>query len=158
MIVNRLEQPKRHIKEALTLGNKTKGRKRHIIGDTLGLLLTVLVHSAGIQDPTGARHVSSKLQMKYIKLKKIWGDGRYGGKLIDWAKLMYDLQVEVVKRTELHKFVALPKRWVVERTFSWLLRYRRLVADYERLKQSAASMVYIAMTRLMLRRIALDLN
>ena len=96
--------------------------------------------------------------MKYIKLKKIWGDGRYGGKLIDWAKLMYDLQVEVVKITELHKFVALPKRWVVERTFSLLLRYRRLVADYERLKQSAASMVYIAMTRLMLRRIALDLN
>ena len=99
-----------------------------------------------------------KLQMKYSRVKKLWGDARYGGKLIDWSKLMYELEVEVVKRTEQHKFVVLPKRWVVERTFSWLLRYRRLVADYERLKQSAESMVYIAMTRLMLRRIALDLG
>ena len=138
------------------LGKKTKGRKRHIIVDTLGLLLTVLVHSAGIQDPTGARQVINKLRMKHIKLKKLWGDGRYVGKLIDWAKLTNDLEIEVVKRNKQHKFVVLPKRWVVERTFSWLLRNRRLRADYERLKQSAESMVYLAMTRLMLKRLALS--
>ena len=136
-------------------GKKIKGRKRHIIIDTLGLLLTVLVHSAGIQDPTGARQVIRKLKIKHIHLQKLWGDGRDVGKLIDWAKLTHDLEVEVVKRNEQHKFVVLPKRWVVERTFSWLMRNRRLVNDYERLKQSAESMIYIAMSRLMLKRLAL---
>jgi putative transposase len=140
------------------LGKKTKGRKRHLIVDTLGLLLTVLVHSAGIQDPTGARQVIRKLSLKHIKLKKLGGDGRYVGKLIDWAKVTHDLEVEVVKRNEQHKFVVLPKRWVVERTFSWLLRNRRLRADYERLKHSAESMIYLAMTRLMLKRLALAYN
>ena len=81
-----------------------------------------------------------KLKMKHIYLKKIFGDGRYRGKLIDRAKLTHDLEIEVVKRTEQHTFVVLPKRWV-ERTFSWLLRNRRLAIDYERLKQSAESMI-----------------
>jgi putative transposase len=140
------------------LGKKTKGRKRHIIVDTLGLLLTVLVHSAGIQDTVGAKQVVQKLVLKHIKLKKVFADGGYKERFIDWAKLTHDLEIEVVKRNEQHKFVVLPKRWIVERTFSWLLRNRRLAKDYERLKQSAESMVYIAMTRLMLKRLALTYN
>jgi putative transposase len=136
-------------------GKKIKGRKRHIIVDTLGLLLIVLVHSAGIQDTNGAKQVVQRLQMKHINLKKLFVDGGYKEKFINWAKLTHDLEVEVVKRSEQHKFVVLPKRWVVERTFSWLLRNRRLAKDYERLKQSAESMVYIAMTRLMLKRLVL---
>jgi putative transposase len=135
-------------------GKKTKGRKRHIIVDTLGLLLTVLVHSAGIQDTVAAKQVVQKLTMKYINLTKLFADGGYKEKFIDWAKLTHDLETEIIKRNEQHKFVVLPKRWIVERTFSWLLRSRRLRADYERLKQSAESMIYIAMTRLMLKRLA----
>lgn len=135
-------------------GKKVKGRKRHIIVDTLGMLLTVLVHSAGIQDTVGAKQVVQKLAMKHIKLKKLFVDGGYKEKFIDWANLIHDLEIEVVKRSEQHTFVVLPKRWVVERTFSWLIRNRRLAKDYERLKQSAESMVYIAMTRLMLKRLA----
>ncbi len=94
--------------------------------------------------------------MKHIKLKKLFADGGYKEKFIDWAKVTHDLEVEVVKRNEQHKFVVLPKRWVVERTFSWLLRNRRLAKDYERLKQSAEAMVYLAMTKLMLKRLALE--
>lgn len=137
-------------------GKKIKGRKRHIIVDTLGLLLTVLVHSAGIQDTNGAKQLVQKLTMKHINLKKIFADGGYKNKFIDWAKFTHDLEIEIVKRNEQKKFVILPKRWVVERTFFWLLRNRRLRADYERLKQSAESMVYLAMTRLMLRRLAYE--
>lgn len=126
-----------------------------MIVDTLGLLLTVLVHSAGIQDTVGAKQVIQKLAMKHIKLKKLFVDGGYKEKFINWSNLTHDLEVEVVKRNEQHTFVVLPKRWIVERTFSWLLRNRRLAKDYERMKQSAESMVYIAMTRLMLKRLAL---
>ena len=140
------------------LGKKIKGRKRHIIVDTLGLLLTVLVHSAGIQDTNGAKQVVQKLAMKHINLKKMYADGGYKEKCIDWAKVTHDIEIEVVKRNEQKKFIVLPKRWVVERTFSWLLRNRRLAKDYERLKQSAESMVYLAMTRLMLKRLALEYN
>ena len=96
--------------------------------------------------------------MKHIKLKKLFVDGGYKDKFIDWAKLTHDLEIEVVKRSDHHKFVILPKRWIVERTFSWLLRNRRLARDYERLKQSAEAMVYVAMTRLMLKRLALVYN
>ena len=142
----------------MTRGKKIKGRKRHIVVDTLGLLLTVLVHSAGIQDTVGAKQVVQKLLLKHIKLKKLFVDGGYKKQFIDWAKLTHDLETEVIKRNEQHKFAVLPKRWVVERTFSWLLRNRRLAKDYERLKQSAESMIYIAMTRLMLRRLVLAYN
>ena len=93
--------------------------------------------------------------MKHIKLKKVFADGGYKEKFIDWAKLTHDLEIEIIKKKEQHKFVVLPKRWMVERTFSWLLRNRRLRADYERLKQSAESMIYISMTRLMVKRLAL---
>src|SRR6266404_760284 len=91
-------------------GKKIKGRKRHIIVDTLGLLLTVLVHSAGIQDTNGAKQVVQKLTMKHIKLKKLFADGGYNERFIDWAKVTHDLEIEVVKRNEQHKFVVLPKR------------------------------------------------
>lgn len=85
--------------------------------DTLGLLLTVLVHSAGIQDTNAAKQVVQKLTMKYIKLKKLFADGGYREKFIDWAKLTHDLETEIVKRNEQRKFVVLPKRWIVGRTF-----------------------------------------
>jgi putative transposase len=138
----------------MTRGKKIKGRKRHIIVDTLGLLLIVVVHSAKIQDRTGARQVFRRLYMKCIDLKRVWADGGYTGTLIGWVQDLCSTVVEIVKRTEQHKFVILPRRWVVERTFAWLNRSRRLSKDYERLTSTSEAMVYMAMTGIMVRRLA----
>jgi transposase len=101
-------------------GKKIKGNKRHVIVDTLGLLLVVVVHSAKIQDRTGAQQVFRRLYMKCIDLKRVWADEGYTGTLIGWVQDLCSTVVEIVKRTEQHAFVVLPRRWVVERTFSWL--------------------------------------
>ncbi|MDR2032490.1 MAG: transposase [Azoarcus sp.] len=102
-------------------GKKTKGRKQHIVVDTLGLLLAV-VHSAGIQDRTGARAVLIRLFGIVTQLQKVYADGGYAGKLIAWSQAMFGWLVELVKRNETGKFVVLPKRWIVERTFASTLR------------------------------------
>ena len=108
-------------------GKKVNGRKRHILVDTLGLLLVVFVHAANLQDRTGA-----KLLLKYIdgwlpRLHRIWADGGYRGKLIGWVQRRYGFVLTVVKRTDTEPgFEVLPRRWVVARTFGWLGRYRRL--------------------------------
>ena len=135
-------------------GKKTKGRKRHIIVDTMGLLIVALVHAASIQDRVGARQTIRKAKLKYEELVKLWADGGYTGTLIDWARERWGIDLEIVKRNEVKGFVVLPKRWVVERTLAWISRYRRLAKDYERLTQTAQAMIYLAMTRLMLTRIA----
>ena len=122
--------------------------------DTLGLILTVVVHSAAIQDRDGARLVLKQLDGRFTRLKVIWADGGYAGQLVGWAKRMRGRVIEVVKRTELHRFVVLPKRWIVERTFAWLGKYRRLSKDYEDLTQSSQAMIYIAMINLMLHRLS----
>jgi len=136
-------------------GKKIKGRKRHIIVDTLGFLITAIVHAASIQDRVGARHVMRKAKIKYEELVKLWADGEYAGTLIDWAKKTWNIDLEIVKRNDtVQGFLVLPKRWIVERTLAWLSRYRRLAKDYERLTKTAETMIYLAMTRLMLTRIA----
>jgi transposase len=99
-------------------GKKIKGRKRHIAVDTQGNLLTVVAHSAGIQDRVGARAVLTRLFCRIDTITKVFVDGGYTGKLIDWAKNMFGYDMEVVKRSEQHKFKVLPKRWIVERTFA----------------------------------------
>ena len=131
------------------------GRKRHIVVDTLGLLMAVVVHAADIQDRQGAMLVFKLLIGKFPRLKKIWADGGYAGQLIGWVAMTGGWILEIVKRTDkLPKFVVLPKRWIVERTFGWFGRYRRLSKDYELSVESSEAMIYISMINLMLHRLA----
>jgi putative transposase len=136
-------------------GKKVNGRKRHILVDTIGLLLTVMVLPANIQDRDGAKLLLASFfgQATRRRVKHIWADGGYAGLLIEYAKKLWRCTVEVVKRNELHTFKVLPRRWVVERTFGWLGRYRRLNRDYERQAHTGEIMVYLAMIRLMLARL-----
>ena len=136
-------------------GKKVKGRKRHILVDTMGLLLMVVVHAASIQDRDGAKLVLEQAQQRFPRLAQIWADGGYAGKLVQWVKDTYQKTLEIVKRSEKATgFQVLPRRWVVERTFGWLGRYRRLAKDYECLPHSSEAMVQVAMIRLMLVRLA----
>jgi putative transposase len=136
-------------------GKKVNGRKRHILVDTIGLLLMVMVLPANIQDRDGARQLLTAFfgQSARRRVKHIWADGGYAGALIAWAWNLWRCAIEVVKRNELHTFKVLPRRWVVERTFGWLGRYRRLHRDHERQAQTGEIMVYLAMIRLMLARL-----
>lgn len=136
-------------------GKKVNGRKRHIIVDTMGLLLIVLVHAANIQDRDGARQVFEKIMGKFPRLILIWADAGYAGKLVEWVKAVCGWILEIVKRNDdIKGFHVLPHRWVVERTFGWLNRYRRLSKDYEGLTESSGAMIYVAMIHLMVRRLA----
>jgi len=136
-------------------GKLIKGRKRHIIVDTMGYLIVVLAHAANIYDGHAARHVLTALFSIVDSVKKIWADGGYrGAEFIEWVKEQFDCVLEVVEKKETGEgFQVLPRRWVVERTFAWLGRSRRLSKDYERKPTSSSGHVYVASTRLMLRRI-----
>jgi putative transposase len=136
-------------------GKKVSGRKRHLLVDTLGLVLWVMVLPANIQDRDGARKLLSAYfgQQRYRPIKHVWADGGYAGALVAWAQKLWRCTIEIVKRTDAHTFRVLPRRWVVERTFGWLGRYRRLNRDYERQAQTGEVMVYLAMIRLMLARL-----
>lgn len=136
-------------------GKKVKGRKRHILVDTLGLLLLVVVTSAAISDPAGAKLLFKRLGGAGKKLRRIWVDGTYRGQLLEWVLLHFSFVLQPVMRVEGQKgFAVLPRRWVVERTFAWLTQCRRLGKDYEVLPVSSEAMIYIAMTRFMVRRLA----
>ncbi len=136
-------------------GKKVKGRKRHILVDTMGLLLMVVVHMASIQDRDGAKSVLEKVKGRFSRLQLIWADGGYAGSLIDWVKEVCGWVLEIVKRSDdMQGFQVLPHRWIVERTFGWLGRYRRLSKDYEGLPETSEAMIYAAMTHLMARRLA----
>lgn len=136
-------------------GKNVKGRKRHILVDTLGLILALAVTPAGVSDPAGARLVLSQWGGHCKKLRRIWVDGTYRGTLLDWAKIRIKAVIEpVMRKDNLKGFVLLPKRWVSERTFAWLGQSRRLNKDYERLTQSSEALIYLAMTRIMLKRLA----
>jgi transposase len=137
-------------------GKKVNGRKRHIAVDTIGLLLTVLVTAAGVQDRDGARPLLWNLRRAFPSVRLAWADSGYAGKLVTWARtqLRPRLTLQVVKRTEPHKFAVLPRRWVVERTLSWITRSRRTVRDYERLPEHHETMVRWAMIIVMTRRLA----
>ena len=132
-----------------------KGRKRHIVVDTLGLPLAVAVHPADIQDRDGARLVLARLLGRFPRLQLIWADGAYGGKLVEWARTVGGWTLELVRRpAQQHTFQVLPRRWVVERTFGWLNLQRRLSKDYEALCETTETWIYIAMTGLTLHRLA----
>jgi putative transposase len=120
----------------------------------MGLLLAVVVHAADIQDRDGAKLVLRKLLGRFPRLRLIWADGAYAGQLVDWASALGGWLIEVVKHAKnLHSFEVLPRRWVVERTFGWLGRNRRLSKDYEELTESSEAWVHIAMIHLMLKRL-----
>ena len=136
-------------------GKKVNGRKRHILVDTIGLIIAVIVHAANVQDRDGAKLFISKVIGCPPRLQLIWADGAYAGKLINWVKTKCNWILEIVKRsTDLKGFKVLPRRWVVERTFGWIGRNRRLSKDYERLTDTSESIIYISMIALMLRRLA----
>ncbi len=136
-------------------GKKVTGRKRHILVDTMGLLMIVVVTAASVSDPAGARLLFSRLGGAGKKLRRIWVDGTYRGKLVDWVLMHCGIILQPVLRSDDMKgFVVLPRRWVVERTFAWLTQCRRLCREYEVLPASSEAMIYLAMTRLMVRRLA----
>lgn len=131
------------------------GRKRHIIVDVLGLLLGVVVHAASIQDRDGAKLLIEKVRFQLPCLQIVWADGGYAGELVAWVQSFAGWVLEIVRRSDTAKgFKLLPKRWIVERTFGWLGRYRRHSKDYEYLPQSSENMIYISMINLMLHRLA----
>lgn len=120
----------------------------------MGLLLKAVVHSADIQDRDGAKLVFKRMRKYFKKLKLIWADGGYAGKLISFVNRYYNCILEIVKRSDdLKGFKVLPKRWIVERTFGWFNNYRRLSKDYEYDPKTSETMIYIAMTSLMLKRL-----
>ena len=136
-------------------GKKVNGRKRHILVDTLGLLLAVVVTTASVQDRDGARLLLRHLPGGCKKLRRIWVDGGYAGRLVNWVSERFKFNLSVVLRPkETRRFVLLPRRWVVERTFGWLNHARRLSKSYEYLPRTDEAWIYIAMTRLMLERLA----
>lgn len=140
-------------------GKRVRGRKRHILVDTLGLLLVCVVHSASIQDRAGAKLVLGWLDQQYPSIGLIWVDGGYANvvddSLVDWAEHELGVRLEVVKRSdEVKGFHVLPRRWVVERSLGWLTRCRRLCRDYERSIAHAEDFIKIAMIRLMAARLA----
>lgn len=113
-----------------------------------------MVHSAGIQDRRGARTVLTKLYARFRSITTVFVDGGYSGALEQWTKEMFGWSMQVVKRTEQHRFVVLPKRWIVERTFAWLGWSRRSSKDYEVTPSSSEAFLNIAMVHLLLRRLA----
>jgi transposase len=136
-------------------GKKINGRKRHLLTDTLGLLLDVLVTPASTTDRDAARILLSAASHCLPRLSRIWADGGYRGHLQDWAAQHLGLVLDVVRRSDdVSGFEVLPRRWVVERSFAWLLRSRRLVRDYERRTDTSEAVIQWSMTTLMSRRLA----
>lgn len=134
-------------------GKKVKGRKRHILVDTLGLLIAVVVTAASVQDRDGAKLVFAEARGE-TRLKLIWADGGYRGQLVDSTKADFGWDLEIVKRSDDVKgFRVLPHRWVVERTFGWLGRYRLFCREHEATIASSRTDIHLAMTHIMLRRL-----
>lgn len=141
------------------MGKKTAGRKRHLIVDTIGLLLVVMVTSASVQDRPGGKRILEKLAARFPSIALVWADGGYANSidngLVGWAKDKLGLALQIVRRCDDVKgFRVLPRRWVAERTFGWLVRNRRLGRDFERLTDNSETMIKIAMIRLMATRLA----
>lgn len=136
-------------------GKRINGRKRHIAVDTLGLVLTVIVTAASVQDRDGAFRLLALLRERFSTITLVWADGGYAGRLVSWAYQVLALTITIVKRSDdTTGFAVLPRRWVVERTFGWLMRYRRLVRDYERRPEHHEAMVLWATVTIMTRQLA----
>jgi putative transposase len=137
-------------------GKKITGRKRHLAVDTLGLVLSVVVHSATVQDQEGARLVLMRLRESFRRIKVVFADSAYKRNgLPNWVRETCGWTLQTILRpVGVKGFIILPKRWIVERTFAWLMRYRRHSRDYEKTTASAEAMTYLAMINLMSKRLA----
>ena len=136
-------------------GKKVNGRKRHIATDTTGLLLVVLVTAASTQDRDGGRWLLWALTCCFPRVSLVWADSGYAGQLVDWAKARLNLAVTIVRKlADQVGFQVHHRRWVVERTLSWITRCRRTVRDYERLPAHHAAFVQWSMIIIMTRRLA----
>ncbi len=136
-------------------GKKVNGRKRHILVDTLGLLLVLVVHGADVQDRDGLALVCRRLRRRFPRLRLVFADGAYRGETAACAAAREGLRLEIVTREPgTRGFAVLPRRWVVERTFAWLGRNRRLAKDFETTVTSAVTMVHLASLQLLVRRLA----
>ena len=136
-------------------GKKTEGRKRNLAVDVMGLILCVVVTAASVQDRDGARPLLWRLAAGFRTVTLIWADGGYAGKLVTWAVGTLHRTVQIVKRpANLHTFQVLPRRWVVERTFGWIMKHRRCVRDYERLPEHHETYLYWSMIQVMAARVA----
>ena len=114
-----------------------------------------MVHAANVQDRDGARKLIQKIQWNCPRLQKLWADGGYAGTLETWVEQFAGWELEIVRKSDaVQGFEVLPKRWIVERTFGWLSRYRRLSKDYELLPRTGENFIYLAMINLMLHRLA----
>jgi putative transposase len=134
---------------------KLKGRKRHLLVDTLGLVLVAWMSTADVQDRDATAAVLPLAAEQFPTLQTVWADAAYQGPRVELFAQQAGLQVQVVKRSEQDQgFVVQPKRWIVERTFGWLSRERRLARDYERTEESSEAFIYLGMSRLMLGRLA----
>jgi len=135
-------------------GKRTNGRKRHVLVDTLGLLLVVLVTVGSVQDRDGGQTLLTYARRRFARLRLVWADGGYAGKLVEWVTTILGWTLEVVKRESGQRgFVVLKRRWVVERSLAWATRCRRLTRDYEGLPETTQAWFYLANIRLMLRRL-----
>ena len=133
-------------------GKQIKGRKRHVLVDTLGLLIMVIVSSAALPDRDGAVQLFDATDGTLPRLKRVWADQSYAGMLVEWVQQFFSFVLDIVRRPKQQRgFVLLPKRWIVERTLGWFNRYRRLSKDYERRTEVSEGMVYLASIRRMLR-------
>jgi len=136
-------------------GKKVTGRGRHIVVDTEGWLLALVVVAASVSDKAGAKLLAARLFATFATLRLMWADACYGGSPVsDFMKKTAGITIEVVKRTSPHSFQVIRRRWVVERTFGWLMRYRRLCRDYEKLPENHEAMVYWATVFIMTKRLA----
>ena len=140
-------------------GKLVKGRKRFLVVDTLGLLLVVLVVRASRSDSSGGSDILEEVQQKFPSIKKVWADSAFGGRLVDYAQQWYRFVLEIVRPApDQQGFQVHPKRWIVERTLSWLNWSRRLSKEYEKTVESSEAMITISMIRLMLKRIETALS
>jgi putative transposase len=149
-------------------GKKISGRKRHLLVDSIGLVSAVVVHEGKIADRDGARLLLGKAVEKLPRMQKVWADRGYNGKIGEWMKERLGWTVEIVKPPSRwvwvppgeepppypRGFIVLPRRWVIERTFAWITRNRRMSRDYEFLAETTEALIYVAMIRLMVRRLA----
>jgi putative transposase len=138
----------------MTAEKKVNGRKRHIVVDTLGLLLVVLVTAASLSDTEAALDVGVKLRGRFPRLKRLWADQGYKQTMITWFRQILQVVVEIVTRKDAPHFVVQPKRWLVERTFGWLNRSRQLSKEYDVYAETTEQWIYLASIQLMLRRLS----
>ncbi|MFE4758323.1 IS5 family transposase [Streptomyces mirabilis] len=136
-------------------GKKVNGRKRHIVVDTLGLLLHVMVTAASVTDREAGQTLLARLHERNWRVTRVWADGGYTGRLVDFARDVLSVALTVVRRSDdTSGFTVLPKRWLVERTFAWLMHSRPLARDYERRTDTSEAVIRWSMTMVMSRRLA----